>query len=634
MLGTQAESEAFNVVSRLSDIRDILSGLQVVYDGVRPADRQGRRRRRRRRPARELDELGRSSPTSARRSRAAAVHARAGRHPRRGRAGARDGDRRSGLPGRRAAGVKIAAVALQSASVLAAPCSRSARPRRRRRPTLRRPGRRRRRPRGALGRRDAHSCSAAPEAAGAALGQRGAALDALLRGQPRLAGQRDVAPSRARCRGRRAATRRRSPRARPRWTARSASRRARRHVARPRRPATSTTARAWLLVREFRPPTRFSRAGADATLALDAARGRPTHAGRRRRDRPRRPARHLRGAAPLGARREPSTRPTPRLRRPARRGRVAPRLLRDRRAALRASAAPPRSTQARRRARALEAAARGGPRGGRGAAGDARSLEGFRAAPLPRTSSPAGPASSTASSRLVPIEYGRGVERRPRHARLRDPGGDHVPGRRRRSAFARPRADAARGATRRRRASSTRDLDAARRRARRGPRRPRRRPGRARRRDDGAALELIDDALPAGVEGRGRDRRLRRDRGLARPARGRGGGRRVRAAPSRRGSRPTASSSSARSSGCAGSRPALFQRIEGLFWYGDGGHAGPRPAREAPRTPRRGDRRARGGARRRARGRRARGRRRARIDQAPSSRTARSSSSARGSRRS
>jgi high-affinity iron transporter len=32
----------------------------------------------------------------------------------------------------------------------------------------------------------------------------------------------------------------------------------------------ATAARSWLLVREFRPPTRFSRPGADATLALDA----------------------------------------------------------------------------------------------------------------------------------------------------------------------------------------------------------------------------------------------------------------------------------------------------------------------------------------------------------------------------
>jgi hypothetical protein len=35
--GDAAESEAFNVVSRLSDINDIISGLQVVYDGVQPA---------------------------------------------------------------------------------------------------------------------------------------------------------------------------------------------------------------------------------------------------------------------------------------------------------------------------------------------------------------------------------------------------------------------------------------------------------------------------------------------------------------------------------------------------------------------------------------------------------------------
>jgi hypothetical protein len=35
--GDAAESEAFNVVSRLSDINDIISGLQVVYDGIEPA---------------------------------------------------------------------------------------------------------------------------------------------------------------------------------------------------------------------------------------------------------------------------------------------------------------------------------------------------------------------------------------------------------------------------------------------------------------------------------------------------------------------------------------------------------------------------------------------------------------------
>jgi Imelysin len=35
--GDSADGEAFNVVSRLSDINDIISGLEVVYDGVQPA---------------------------------------------------------------------------------------------------------------------------------------------------------------------------------------------------------------------------------------------------------------------------------------------------------------------------------------------------------------------------------------------------------------------------------------------------------------------------------------------------------------------------------------------------------------------------------------------------------------------
>ena len=35
--GNEADSEAFNVVSRLSDIRDILTGLEVIYEGVQPA---------------------------------------------------------------------------------------------------------------------------------------------------------------------------------------------------------------------------------------------------------------------------------------------------------------------------------------------------------------------------------------------------------------------------------------------------------------------------------------------------------------------------------------------------------------------------------------------------------------------
>jgi hypothetical protein len=37
VLGARASSEAFNVVSRLSDIGDILGGLRVIYTGIGPA---------------------------------------------------------------------------------------------------------------------------------------------------------------------------------------------------------------------------------------------------------------------------------------------------------------------------------------------------------------------------------------------------------------------------------------------------------------------------------------------------------------------------------------------------------------------------------------------------------------------
>jgi hypothetical protein len=37
VLGARAEGDAFNVVSRLSDISDILGGLRVIYAGIRPA---------------------------------------------------------------------------------------------------------------------------------------------------------------------------------------------------------------------------------------------------------------------------------------------------------------------------------------------------------------------------------------------------------------------------------------------------------------------------------------------------------------------------------------------------------------------------------------------------------------------
>jgi len=37
VLGNRAKGDAFNVVSRLSDIGDILGGLRVIYAGIRPA---------------------------------------------------------------------------------------------------------------------------------------------------------------------------------------------------------------------------------------------------------------------------------------------------------------------------------------------------------------------------------------------------------------------------------------------------------------------------------------------------------------------------------------------------------------------------------------------------------------------
>ena len=37
VLGNRAQGDAFNVVSRLSDIGDILGGLRVIYQGIGPA---------------------------------------------------------------------------------------------------------------------------------------------------------------------------------------------------------------------------------------------------------------------------------------------------------------------------------------------------------------------------------------------------------------------------------------------------------------------------------------------------------------------------------------------------------------------------------------------------------------------
>ena len=56
VLGNRAKGDAFNVVSRLSDIGDILGGLRVIYAGIRPAIAQVDRQQAAQ-TKRELDEL-------------------------------------------------------------------------------------------------------------------------------------------------------------------------------------------------------------------------------------------------------------------------------------------------------------------------------------------------------------------------------------------------------------------------------------------------------------------------------------------------------------------------------------------------------------------------------------------------
>ena len=106
---------------------------------------------------------------------------------------------------------------------------------------------------------------------------------------------------------------------------------------------------------------------------------------------------------------------------------------------------------------------------------------------------------------------------------------------------------------------------------------------------DGARPRRVEDLptrdCPAGLEGADRRGRLRPDRADARPHGGRGRRRPVPRRPSRRGSRPTRSSSSA-PSGAWRLDPGLAPDIEGLIWYGAGGQ----------RRPGRADRQARGAA--------------------------------------
>ena len=285
------------------------------------------------------------------------------------------------------------------------------------------------------------------------------------------------------------------------------------------------------------------------------ARRPPDHPGRGRTGCPGRPARHLRGEAQDRSRRRGLGGP-PRLRRPARRaGRARARVCGDRLAELPLAAGCRRARPPERRPRGPRAGRRererrGGGAGCEGGAGAARGLP-SRTAPGRRASAPGGPARP-----LPPARADRVRPRRrgnPRHGSVRDPGGDHVPGRRR--VLARGHRTHPARARRRRDTRADREPRVARPRPRGERVGPRRRSRGERLSESGALARADRRPLPAGVEGRGVRRRLRRDRGLAQPARERGSAWAAGAAPSRRAWRRTASSSSARSSGCAGSRP-------------------------------------------------------------------------------
>ena len=282
--------------------------------------------------------------------------------------------------------------------------------------------------------------------------------------------------------------------------------------------------------RRRRRPTLAARAGVPAAHAVLARLGRRDprrrppgrRSARRRRSRggrPHRPARHLRRPSTLLARGCPG-RDSCRLRRPQGRGGLGRRrLLADRPPDL-SGAAPtcPRgggrrtlcaarpgghSRQFAGRARARRTRARGLPR---------RAARRRRAA-APRRSAPA--LRRARPDRVRPRRRGRA-----RRARLRDPGGDHV-SRRRRSRVRRPRVDPPPP----RRGRDARPQAGARVARRRAGRRDARRAGRGSR--DGRRhrcrrASSRRDGLPGALERGGRDRRLRRDRGDARPRPGGG----------------------------------------------------------------------------------------------------------------
>ena len=286
----------------------------------------------------------------------------------------------------------------------------------------------------------------------------------------------------------------------------------------------AAAARTWLLVREYRAPTRFTRAGTDATLALTAL--------DRRQTTPRAAAHAVRAdlldtyEAKLRTALDGAV---------AAAGRGYGARLAERTALARGYAAivapsyrSQRGTAALARldialASLERAAARGTAASvDRAAKATQAQLEGFRAAPLPPDEQARRAGQLDRFLRLVPIEYDRGVEGSSRHCPVRDPRGDLVPGRRRVLARGH-RTDAARQ-RRRCDARADREPRVARPRPRRDRVGPRRRSRRARLREGGALARADRRPLPAGLEGCRVRRRLRRDRGLAQPARERGQG--------------------------------------------------------------------------------------------------------------
>ena len=270
--GAKADEQSFAASSRLQDIEDILSGLVLIYDNVEPAIAEA--------DAAQAEQTGRelvglrdfAADLRDEGGRRHEVQRRAGGHARRRGAGPRGGDRRAGLAGRGAARDRARVVVRRAAvtvavAVAVACCGGRAR-----------------------------SSRAAVEGGGA--GPRGAVRRAA--GAAARRGRRRAAVARAAraYRGRlRAGIRRADPAAhRDVVAGLAAARRARDAIALAaargsvaaalyRGAAAVTydavgrgdarTARAWLLLREFRTPTRYTRPGADATVALrDLERGR------------------------------------------------------------------------------------------------------------------------------------------------------------------------------------------------------------------------------------------------------------------------------------------------------------------------------------------------------------------------